>query len=114
VLQSDTGTVVIDCGEKGDGKKITGLLEESGRTTIDYLIITHFDKDHVGGAAKVLNSFEVKNVLTPDYEGTVDEYDKFCKVRGKKRSAHKTHRQYFLHSGRCEIHGICSEKDIIR
>ena len=84
VLQSDTGTVVIDCGEKGDGKKITGLLEESGRTTIDYLIITHFDKDHVGGAAKVLNSFEVKNVLTPDYEGTVDEYDKFCKVLEEK------------------------------
>lgn len=77
VLQSETGTVVIDCGEKGDGKKITKLLEENGRTTIDYLIITHFDKDHVGGAAKVLKSCEVKNVLTPDYAGTVDEYDKF-------------------------------------
>jgi len=80
VLQSETGTVVIDCGEKGDGKKIAAILEESGRNTIDYLIITHFDKDHVGGAAKVLNNFEVKNVLTPDYDGTVDEYNKFCKV----------------------------------
>ena len=77
VLQSETGTVVIDCGEKGDGKKITKLLEENGRTTIDYLIITHFDKDHVGGATKVLKSCEVKNVLTPDYASTIEEYDKF-------------------------------------
>ena len=80
VLRSETGTVVIDCGEKGDGKKIAAILDESGRTSIDYLIITHFDKDHVGGAAKVLNNFEVKNVLTPNYDGTTDEYDKFCKV----------------------------------
>lgn len=80
VLQSETGTVVIDCGEKGDGKKIAAILDESGRTSIDYLIITHFDKDHVGGAAKVLNNYEVKNVLTPDYDGAADEYAKFCKV----------------------------------
>ncbi|WP_303836031.1 ComEC/Rec2 family competence protein [Ruminococcus flavefaciens] len=77
VLQSETATVVIDCGEKGDGKKISNLLKDSDTTVIDYLIITHFDKDHVGGASKVLKSFEVKNVLTPDYEGNVEEYEKF-------------------------------------
>ena len=80
VLQSETGTVVIDCGEKGDGKKIVNLLEESGRTSIDYLIITHFDQDHVGGAPKVLNSIEVKNLITPNYEGNNDEYKKYVKT----------------------------------
>ena len=80
VLQSETSTVVIDCGEKGDGKKIASVLEESGTTDIDYLIITHFDKDHVGGASKVLKTFDVKNVLTPDYEGNVSEYEKFAET----------------------------------
>lgn len=80
VLQSETGTVVIDCGEKGDGKKIVNLLEESGRTSIDYLIITHFDQDHVGGAPKVLNSIDVKNLITPNYEGNNDEYQKYVKT----------------------------------
>ncbi|MDD7515973.1 ComEC/Rec2 family competence protein [Ruminococcus flavefaciens] len=84
VIQTDTGTVVIDCGEKGDGKKIVSLLNESGTTTIDYLIITHFDKDHVGGAPKVLNNFEVLNVLTPDYEGNNDEYAKYVKTIEEK------------------------------
>ena len=80
VLQSENSTVVIDCGEKGDGKKISSILEESGTTVIDYLIITHFDKDHVGGAPKVLKTFDVRNVLTPDYEGNVSEYDKFAET----------------------------------
>lgn len=84
VLQTETGTVVIDTGEKGDGKKISNLLNENGTSVIDYLIITHFDKDHVGGAAKLLNNFEVRNVLTPNYEGTTDEYDKYCKILGEK------------------------------
>lgn len=78
VLQSETSTVVIDCGEKGDGKKIANLLKESDTTVVDYLIITHFDKDHVGGALKVLNNFDVTNVITPDYVGNTEEYEKFA------------------------------------
>ena len=77
ILQSETANVVIDCGEKGDGKKIGKLIEENESETIDYLIITHFDKDHVGGAAKLIRSYNVKNVLTPDYEGNTEEYEKY-------------------------------------
>ena len=78
VLRSETSTVVIDTGEKGDGKKIANLLKDNDITVIDYLIITHFDKDHVGGAPKLINNFEIKNILTPNYEGTNDEYKKYC------------------------------------
>ena len=77
LLQSENANIVIDCGEKGDGKKISKLLKESDEDTIDYLIITHFDKDHVGGAVKLIKGFDVKNVIVPDYDGTVDEYDKY-------------------------------------
>ncbi len=84
LLQSETANVVIDCGEKGDGKKICKLLEESETDTIDYLIITHFDKDHVGGAAKLIKSFNVRNVLTPNYDGTVDEYEKYKSALAEK------------------------------
>lgn len=84
LLQSETANVVIDCGEKGDGKKIEKLIEENDSDTIDYLIITHFDKDHVGGAAKLIRSLNVKNVLTPDYEGNVEEYDKYINALAEK------------------------------
>lgn len=84
LLQSENANVVIDCGEKGDGKKISKLLEENECDTIDYLIITHFDKDHVGGAAKLIRSFDIKNVLTPNYDGTVEEYDKYVGALAEK------------------------------
>ena len=84
LLQSENANVVIDCGEKGDGKKIGKLLEENDCDTIDYLIITHFDKDHVGGATKLIRSFNVLNVLTPNYDGTIDEYDKYLGALAEK------------------------------
>ena len=49
IIRTPQSTVIIDCGEKGDGKEIVSLLEDEGVTTVDYLIITHYDKDHVGG-----------------------------------------------------------------
>lgn len=84
VLHSDTGTVVMDCGEKGDGKKVVAYLEEKGITAVDYLIITHYDKDHVGGASKVIKSFDVKNVLAPDYEEESEEMTKYRKALDEK------------------------------
>lgn len=84
VLSSDSGTVVMDCGEKGDGKKVVAYLEEKGITTVDYLIITHYDKDHVGGASKVIKSFDVKSVLAPDYDEESEEMTKYRKALDEK------------------------------
>ena len=63
LLYTEESAVLIDCGEKGFGKEILAYMEEAGIESLDYLIITHFDKDHVGGAAKVINSTPVETVL---------------------------------------------------
>ena len=84
VLRSENATVVIDCGERGDGKDIVSYLEDNDVTAVDYLIITHYDKDHVGGAAKVINKMDVKNVLAPDYEEGSDEMSKYKKALDAK------------------------------
>lgn len=78
VMQTQNGCVVIDCGEKTDGKKVLEFLAQRGIGRIDYLVITHFDKDHVGGAAKVIDGVEVSRIIVPDYKGTNDEYESFC------------------------------------
>lgn len=84
LLRTDNSTVIIDCGEKGDGKEIVNALEEQGVDTVDYLIITHYDKDHIGGAAKVIKSLDVKNILAPDYIEESEEYDKYYKAVAEK------------------------------
>lgn len=84
VLRIENSTVVIDCGEKGDGKQILSLLAENEIESVDYLIITHYDKDHVGGAAKLINNIEVKNVLAPDYAEESNEVEKYNKALAEK------------------------------
>ncbi|MDY3927753.1 MAG: MBL fold metallo-hydrolase [Clostridia bacterium] len=77
VLTSQDSTVLIDCGEKGDGKDVIEYLSSKNIDSIDCMFITHFDQDHVGGAKKILNSIDVKKIITPDYKGTNDEYNEF-------------------------------------
>lgn len=84
ILRTENGTVVIDCGEKGDGREIISLLEENDVESVDYLIITHYDKDHVGGVAKVINNIEVKNVFAPDYDEESSEMEKYRKALAEK------------------------------
>src|SRR5580700_8465839 len=43
----DTGSQVVD---DRDAKRIYAAAQDAGLTRIDYLLITHFDGDHVGGA----------------------------------------------------------------
>ena len=77
VVQSQNSVTVIDAGNKGDGKFIDKYLAAQGIDTVDRMIITHFDKDHVGGAARVINKLKVKEVIVPDYTSEIDEYKNF-------------------------------------
>lgn len=61
------GAVLIDTGEKGFGKEIVAYCREQGIERIDCLILTHFDKDHIGGAAKVINKLPVGQILQSNY-----------------------------------------------
>lgn len=70
-------TVLIDTGEDEDGEEIVNYMKEHKMDTIDYLIVTHFDKDHVGGADTILHEVEVLNVITPNYESESKEYKEY-------------------------------------
>ncbi len=77
VLQSAGKTMMIDTGEVDDAEKIVKFLKEAGVTELDAMIITHFDKDHVGSAGAIVEQFNVDRVLIPNYEGTREEYFSF-------------------------------------
>lgn len=77
VVQQDGRTVVIDTGEEDDGAYLVKELKNRGVAKVDLLLITHFDKDHVGGAACLVEHMEVSSVMMPDYEGSRPEYRAF-------------------------------------
>ena len=85
LLMTEEGTVLIDSGESGQGKEILNFLEEKGITEIDTFILTHFDKDHVGGAAKVLKGIPVRRVLQSNCPGDNKEYSKYLSALALRR-----------------------------
>ena len=84
ILRTANHSVIIDCGEEDDGNEILEYLQTDGIDAVDYLFITHFDKDHVGGAAKVIENVNVKSIITPDYEGTNAEYESYLASAERK------------------------------
>ncbi len=74
IVQQAEQTILIDAGEQEDGEKVVKELRRRGVDGIDLFLVTHFDKDHVGGAAYVMEHMEVSAVMMPDYEGDRQEY----------------------------------------
>ena len=77
ILTTQNHTVIIDCGEEDDGDEVVKFLSERNIDFIDYLFVTHFDKDHVGGVPEVLDNIAVGKIITPNYQGENDEYDSY-------------------------------------
>ncbi len=61
VLIDDSGIIVIDAGPGAD---LLDFLLENDISTIDVLLLSHADQDHIGGAMYLLSSkeVEIKNV----------------------------------------------------
>lgn len=80
LLTTKETAVLIDTGEASFGGTIADYLKKSGITRLDALVITHFDKDHVGGAAKVLETVDVGATLVSNCEKNSDEYAAFLRA----------------------------------
>ena len=80
VIQTKTGVIVIDTGLEKNSGELIQALEDLGISRIDALIISHFDKDHVGGAAALLNRFSVGAVYQSNYPKDSDEYEAYVQA----------------------------------
>lgn len=74
VIEAGESVVLNDTADADDAAAICAYLDERGTTRIEYVILSHFDKDHIGSAADLLYRYEVGCVLMPDYEEDSDAY----------------------------------------
>ena len=59
--------VMIDTGEQKDQDQIEKELKNRQVKKIDYLILTHPDKDHIGNAQFLIENYEIGEVFQTDY-----------------------------------------------
>ena len=87
LLRMDEKVIMIDTGEKNDAAAICRTLDGYGITRIDCLILTHFDNDHIGAAATVLETYTVAEVYMPDYVRDSKLYRAMASALDQKQAA---------------------------
>ena len=65
LVTSGPEMVLIDCGMRGSSRKIADYVKRLGKNPSDikYIVLTHSDIDHVGGAAEVKKLTGAKLVI---------------------------------------------------
>ena len=72
--------ILIDTGTNKGGKALVERFAKEGIREIDTLIITHYDKDHVGGADKILEEIAVRQVIMPVYNKESKQHTQFMEA----------------------------------
>lgn len=69
---ADGRWLVFDTGPAAD--TVAQYLRYCGVNTIDALVLSHSDSDHIGGAAHILRDFRVRQLLASPYAQTSEEW----------------------------------------
>lgn len=65
IVVCDDKVMVIDTGSYPQTEKIREALYTLDVEQIDYLVITHQHDDHMSGAEKLMNIYDVENIIMP-------------------------------------------------
>ena len=67
--------MLIDAGDNDKGTTVQLYLKKRGIESLDYLVLTHPDADHIGGADVVLTKFDVDTVFMSYFEKDTKTYE---------------------------------------
>lgn len=70
LAESQGHFMLIDGGERNQADTVVSYLIQAGVTKLDYVIGTHPHSDHIGGLAKVIDTFDIGTVIMPPIEHT--------------------------------------------
>lgn len=74
LILCDGHAMLIDAGDESQGTKVQKYLRELGVNTLDYIIGTHPDADHIGGLDVILTKFDCDTIIFPDIKSDTMAY----------------------------------------
>lgn len=84
LIQSDGHFMLYDGGDRTASSLVVSYLEDQGVETLDYVIASHYDADHLNGVVGALNVYQADEVLAPDYETDTKVFQSFQSVVKEK------------------------------
>lgn len=91
--------MLIDAGDESQGTRVQKYLKEQGVRSLDYVVCTHFDADHIGGMDVILYKFDCGNIFMTDGEADTHAYRDLADVmenRAYERTLPVAGEQYAL------------------
>lgn len=85
LVETTKGAIMIDTGYEENGDDIVKSLNEKGVDTLDYLILTHPDKDHIGGADIIINNINVKKIIETNCSVDSEDYLQYKQAAQNKK-----------------------------
>ncbi len=77
--------MLVDTGDTAKGTAVQNYLRKQNVKKLDYLILTHPDADHIGGAPVIITKFEIDKVFVSNYEKDNKTYQKLIQALDNKR-----------------------------
>ena len=84
LIACDGHYMLIDAGNNDKGTLVQSYLEQQGVETLDYVIGTHPDADHIGGLDVILYKFDCGTVILPEVENDTRTYEDVIRVLEEK------------------------------
>lgn len=83
-------SMLIDAADDSKGTAIQNYLNKQNVKTLDYLVLTHPDADHIGGAPVIITKFEINKVFMSNFEKDNKTYQKLIQALDNKRLKYET------------------------
>ena len=90
LISNNDKYIMIDTGEESLSSEILTYFKNNNITKLDYLIITHFDKDHVGSSSKIIDNIEIDNVLQSNCPKDSEYYNNYLNSLKNKNMVAQT------------------------
>lgn len=111
LIEADDQYMLIDGGGRDKSSFVVSYLRQQGVENLEYMVLSHYDEDHMAGLIGVLSVFEVDTFLVPAYAGEGDLYRSLATAafsNGCSIVHAKAGREFQIGNSRIEIIGPIS------
>lgn len=69
ILEDNHHFAIVDTGMEDQYEELASYLDSVGAETIDFILLTHFHRDHYGNICNLVKNYDVKKVYFKEYGG---------------------------------------------